>query len=71
MLFRSDKLAYAHDKRFLGVCARISERTDLEVGVVRTLAVLLGLASMGATIVGYLVLYFVMPDGRPRRLSTY
>lgn len=61
---REDKLAEASNKRLLGVCARIARVSDLEVGVVRTLAILLAVASFGATIVGYLVLHFVMDDGR-------
>ena len=58
---REDQLHEAHEKRFLGVCARISRKTGLDIGLVRTLAVVLGVFSFGATIVGYIVLYFVLP----------
>lgn len=43
----------------LGVCSRIAQKTDIEVGIVRFLA-LLSLLSMGATILAYIVLHFVL-----------
>lgn len=57
---REDKVVQALDGKFLGVCAKIALRTDIEVGVVRFLAITLVLLSFGMTFVGYLVLYFVM-----------
>jgi phage shock protein C len=59
---REDRLHEAHNKRFLGVCARIARKTELDIGLVRSLAVILGLFSFGATMVGYIVLYFVLPQ---------
>lgn len=59
---REDKQAEALEPRVLGVCSRISKRIDMEVGIVRVLAILLLVASLGATIVGYIVLYFVLDD---------
>lgn len=61
---REDKLAQALDPRLLGVCAKISKRTDLEVGIVRLLALCLGFLSLGATVVGYIVLYFILDEDR-------
>ena len=58
---REDRLAEAHNKRFLGVCGRISRKTGFDIGLVRALTVILGLFSFGSTVVGYLVLYFVLP----------
>jgi phage shock protein PspC (stress-responsive transcriptional regulator) len=63
---RADRLADAERKRVLGVCHAISQRSGIDVGAVRALAVMLAIASFGATVVGYVVLYFVMPDGRDR-----
>lgn len=57
---REDKITEARSPYLLGVCAAISKRTEMEVGVVRFLAICLALLSFGATIVGYIVLYFVM-----------
>ena len=59
---REDKGVQALDSRFLGVCAKIALRSNLEIGVVRFLAICLSLLSMGATFVGYLVLYFVLEE---------
>jgi phage shock protein PspC (stress-responsive transcriptional regulator) len=59
---REDKTAEAMDAYLLGVCAKISKRSDVEVGVVRFLTICLSLLSFGATIVGYLVLYFVFDE---------
>lgn len=58
---REDRLPEARQKRFLGVCARISRKTGIDIGLVRALTVLLGLLSLGSTMVGYVVLYFVLP----------
>ena len=57
---REDKTVEALDPWILGVCSRISLRTDVEVGVVRFMAIVLSLLSLGATLVGYVVLYFVL-----------
>ncbi len=59
---REDKVAQALEPMLLGVCSKIAVRSQLEVGVVRFLSVLLALFSFGATIVGYIVLYFVMDN---------
>ncbi len=61
---REDKVVQALEPWLLGVCSKIALRTDLEVGIVRFLAVCLSLISMGATIVGYVVMYFVL-DKKP------
>lgn len=63
---REDQIAAVQEKKFLGVCLRIARHTDIEVGLVRAAALFLALLSAGATVVGYLVLYFVMPEW-PRR----
>lgn len=57
---RDDRLEYAREKRILGVCARIDQRGDMEVGLARFIALMLLLASAGAAIIGYLVLHFVL-----------
>ena len=59
---REDKIVEALDPRLLGVCCKIALRTDVEVGVVRFLTICLSLMSLGATVVGYVVLYFVLED---------
>jgi len=59
---RSDKLVGASEKRYLGVCSRLSRKTGLDIGLVRALTVTLAVFSIGATIVGYIILYFVLPE---------
>lgn len=59
---REDKQAEAMEARLMGVCAKIARRTDVEVGIVRFIAVCLLFLSLGATLVGYVVLYFVMDE---------
>lgn len=59
---RSDKLSEANSKRYLGVCSRLSKKVGMDIGLLRALTVILALFSLGATIVGYVVLYFVLPE---------
>lgn len=59
---REDKVVQALEPWVLGVCSKIALRTQMEIGVVRFLAVCLALLSMGASIVGYIVLYFVLEE---------
>lgn len=59
---REDKTVEALDSRILGVCSKIALRTDVEVGVVRFIAVAMLFLSLGATLVGYIVLYFVLGE---------
>lgn len=61
---RNDRLAEAYDKRFLGVCAKMARKSGLDIGLVRALTVMLAVFSLGSTLVGYFVLYFVMPEDR-------
>lgn len=48
--------------KVLGVCYRIHLKTGMEVGLVRAICLSLALCTFGATLVGYLVLHFVLPD---------
>ena len=59
---REDQISKAFNKTFLGVCARIAASTGMDVGLVRSIAVMLGIASLGATFIGYIILHFVVPD---------
>ena len=57
---RSDKLDHAHDKMIMGVCARIGQRGDIEVGLARLIALFLLCSTFGAALIGYIVLHFVL-----------
>jgi len=59
---REDKIKEASEPWILGVCSKIAQRSDMEVGIARFLAIVLALFSGGATIVGYIILYFVLED---------
>jgi phage shock protein PspC (stress-responsive transcriptional regulator) len=57
-----DKVYESLQPRILGVCALLAKRSDLEVGMVRFLALCLLFASLGLTSVIYLISYFVLDD---------
>jgi phage shock protein PspC (stress-responsive transcriptional regulator) len=57
---REDRQAQALEPWILGVCTRLAARTEVEVGLLRFVAVCLAVLSMGATLIGYLVLHFVV-----------
>lgn len=67
---REDKQEKARQGRILGVCARIARKTGLEVGIVRFLALTLMLLSLGSTLVGYVVLHFVLDHNSANNPST-
>jgi phage shock protein C len=58
---RADRLDHALDRKLLGVCARISKRYRLEVGVVRTGFILFLLVTFGLAILVYGLGYFLVP----------
>ena len=59
---REDKVVESLDPWILGVCSRIALRSNLDVGVVRFFAIVLSFLSLGATLVGYVVLHFVLDE---------
>lgn len=63
---REDKAVQALEPWILGVCSKIALRSNLEVGIVRFLTICVAFLSMGATIVGYVVLYFVLDENSQR-----
>jgi phage shock protein PspC (stress-responsive transcriptional regulator) len=52
----------AESDKVLGVCRRIAQRSQLDVGLVRFFCLLLAVTSLGATLVGYIVLHFVLDE---------
>jgi phage shock protein PspC (stress-responsive transcriptional regulator) len=67
---RTDKLDKAYDRKILGVCARIAKKGNIEVGLVRLLALLLLLGSAGLATIGYVVIHFTLPEGEVTPTST-
>lgn len=66
VLPKEDELMDYHQDKILGVCKRISEQTSMELALVRTLAVVSAIASVGTTALVYLILYFVLPANNRR-----
>lgn len=64
---RGDKLQKALEPKVLGVCAFYSKKLDIEVGLVRLLALILLVGFSLLTFIGYFVVYLMIPeDQRPR-----
>jgi phage shock protein PspC (stress-responsive transcriptional regulator) len=59
---REDKVNNSVEPKVLGVCLRLADHFNIDVGLVRVATVLVAIASLGATILAYLILYFVMPE---------
>lgn len=57
---REDRLNRAYERRLMGVCANLARRSGMEVGLVRSLFLLSAIVSFGVTLVGYLILYFLI-----------
>jgi len=47
--------------KILGVCVRLSQRLDMDVGLLRILMVLIALGSFGTTALAYIVIHFLLP----------
>ena len=59
---REDQVPRAYRRMLLGVCSRLARRTDIEIGLVRVAAIALAGTTLGAAVVGYVVLYFLLPE---------
>jgi phage shock protein C len=57
---RTDQLDHAMDKKILGVCTRLAQRSDMEVGLIRLLALLFLVSSFGAALIAYVVLHLLL-----------
>lgn len=58
---RRDRVEQGNQDKILGVCLALSKRFDMEVGLVRLFALFSLCLSLGGTVLGYFVLYFVLP----------
>lgn len=66
---KASNQANARQPRFLGVCARVGQALEIDVAVVRILAVFAALASLGTFFIVYLVLHIIVPKrGSDRNL---
>ena len=67
---REDRVAFAYDKRIMGVCSVLSKRADLDIGVTRFIALLLLLTSFGWAMLAYVVMFFVIPTEAKTMVGT-
>lgn len=59
---RKSKIAEAKKPKLLGVCSRFARRFDMDPGLVRLLFLSLLFFSGGSILLGYLLLYFILPS---------
>lgn len=59
---RADKLNKAMEPRILGVCVHYSKKLEIEIGLMRFVALLLLIGFSILTLVGYFVAYLMLPD---------
>jgi diaminohydroxyphosphoribosylaminopyrimidine deaminase/5-amino-6-(5-phosphoribosylamino)uracil reductase len=59
---RKDKIEKVFKRQFLGVCAILAKKTNIEIGLVRFLAILLALSTGGFAILAYIILYFAFEE---------
>jgi len=67
---REDKILDSEQPKFLGVCKKLGERFDIEIGLVRALTVFAALSSLGIVFVVYFILFFVLPDESTEKFKT-
>lgn len=61
---REDRAAKAYDSRVFGVCASLAKKLNMEVGLVRFLALISIFVSLGTTVIIYVLLYFILPSAK-------
>jgi phage shock protein C len=54
----------AYDKKIAGVCSGIAKYLDIDVNLVRVLAILLLVFSCGLALVGYIAAWILIPEER-------
>jgi phage shock protein C len=60
-LTREDLVEKAYTKKILGVCLRIAQNAQVDVGMVRVLTLISAFMSLGVVVLAYVVLHFFMP----------
>lgn len=58
---KEDRIYESRQERVLGVCHNLSEQFNLEVGVVRIVAIYCFLFSLGSASLLYIILFFIIP----------
>lgn len=60
-LTREDLIQKAYTKKILGVCLRIAQNAQVDVGMVRVLTLISAFMSLGVVVLVYVILHFFMP----------
>ncbi len=55
-----DKVAESRKPKLMGVCLRLSERIDIDLGLLRVLAVVLAIGSVGTSLLAYIIIHFIL-----------
>lgn len=50
------------DKRLCGVCAGIADHVGVDPSVIRLIAVLMTLCTVGALLLGYIIMAIIIPE---------
>lgn len=66
LLPNEEKLSEYQEDKILGVCRRISERTGVELPLIRVLTVVSALSSLGLTAILYVVLHFALDNSNKK-----
>ena len=56
------------DPKLLGVCVRMADRLQVDIGLIRFATLFIGISSFGVTVIGYILLHFVLSDDEDRPL---
>lgn len=65
----ASKYVRSNDKMIAGICSLISRETGIDVGLVRVITAVLGVASSGLVVVAYLIAWAVLPaEGQTKTL---
>jgi phage shock protein PspC (stress-responsive transcriptional regulator) len=65
---RADRVLEAQRGRVLGVCFRLSRALNVDVAIVRILALFAALGSLGTFLIIYVILHFVIPKDSSNKL---
>ncbi|HAG91780.1 MAG TPA: hypothetical protein DCL41_07905 [Bdellovibrionales bacterium] len=59
---KKSEMDQAYNKRILGVCSYLAKNNQMDVGLVRFLALVLLFASFGFTFIAYVIAYMMLPE---------
>ncbi len=48
--------------KLMGVCLKLSERFDIDLGLLRILAVIIGIGSLGTSLIAYIIIHFILTE---------